>query len=188
MTEFKHFKDVGEEFQRGMQMLNGTKLRYGPRKGSSAHFDAALDRAGRRLQEHFRGKMAAHGPYWAPLSETTLHERELHGINSEDPLDATGALKEAITYKVTAAHTLEVGVQNDIHFSPTGHIIHMEDLMYLNEVGFVTAGNSRYPDKFVPARPVFSDRDIGFTLSAEAERFARDVFGTQKTEVSWTKA
>ena len=159
MADFHSFADLGNAIQHGLRDKAGTKFRYTVRPKAAVDAHAALQLAGQRFVEHFRGKIEQNGPGWERLTDTTLLDRIAHGSSSWEPLADTLQLYEAITYRVTSNYTLEVGVEGN-HVGRNGEVFSMEQLVIQNEVGYYTAGDSKYPNRWVPARPLFTDDDF----------------------------
>ena len=188
MADFKSFKSLGNSFKGGMQALGSPNLTPVPRYKTILDMDAALHAAGQRYVQHFRNKIEEGDPNWDPLSERTQLNRAYWGVrggeyagdNWDKPLNYSQQLKQAFTYDVDAlTNKLEVGVRDDVHFSPNGNdAISMVDLLETKEVGTHTE----------PSRPIIFGEDKDRFENEVVTAFAHfALFGHRTGLVNWKK-
>ena len=183
MADFYSFRDLANALQGGLRNQGNPNLTYsvGNSAGDAPIVHAALERAGRRFEDHFRDRFAEAGPGWPALEDSTIEERMLTGVGGADPLVATYALMESITSEVGVggggAMELQVGVENKRHHHENGGSILMEDLMVIHELG--NSDTSWHGvDTEIPPRPVFSHPSFADAQARIVAQFAAEVFGT----------
>jgi hypothetical protein len=193
MTQFYDFRKLGDIFEKGLILRANPApgSRPSPRPQFLGDLNAELIRAGEAFKRHFKQKFDQEGPGWPMISEATFVERDRWGVESDKALTATGALRDSIDYELVGGH-LEVGVKDESHdhLDPNGPDFEsMAALMMMQEIGYVTASDSKYPGATVPSRKVFTDSDFEPVAERIAAEFAdRALLGHRQGLFNWRKA